>query len=249
MRRISGTRTGIQYRAPVGLKIVIFGATGMIGQGVLRESLLSPAVDEVLTVGRGKVAATDPKLRQITHADLLDLGPIEVDLTGTDACFFCLGVSAAGMSEADYTRITYDYTLSVATTLARLNPGMTFIYVSGAGTDSTEHGRSMWARVKGRTENAILALPLDAYMFRPGYIQPRHGATSRTRLYRAVYALGRPLYPVLKRLMPGSVSTTEHIGRAMVAIAVKTQQPLDRTVDAAPQRILSSSDINEMSGM
>ena len=233
----------------MGLKIVIFGATGMIGQGVLRESLLSSAVDEVLTVGRAPVAATDPKLHQVTHADLLDLGPIEVDLTGADACFFCLGVSAAGMSETDYTRITYDYTLSVATTLARLNPGMTFIYVSGAGTDSTERGRSMWARVKGRTENAILALPLDAYMFRPGYIQPRHGATSRTRLYRAVYALGRPLYPVLKRLMPGSVSTTEHIGRAMVAIAVKTQQPLDRTVDAAPQRILSSSDINEMSGM
>ncbi len=233
----------------MGLKIVIFGVTGMIGQGVLRESLLSPAVEEVLTVGRGPVAATDPKLHQITHADLLDLGPIEVDLTGADACFFCLGVSSAGMSEADYTRITYDYTLSVATTLARLNPGMTFIYVSGAGTDSTERGRSMWARVKGRTENAILALSLDAYMFRPGYIQPRHGATSRTRLYRAVYVLGRPLYPVLKRLMPGSVSTTEHIGRAMVAIAVETQQAGVRAAAAAPKRILSSSDINEMSGL
>jgi hypothetical protein len=231
----------------VGLKIVIFGATGMIGHGVLREALLSPAVDEVLTVGRRPAAASDPKLRQVTVSDLADLGAVEVDLTGADACFFCLGVSSAGMSEADYTRVTYDYTVSAASTLARLNPGMTFVFVSGAGTDSSESGRVMWARVKGRAENAVLALPLDAYMFRPGFIQPRHGATSRTRLYRAIYAVITPLYPVLKRLMPGSVTTTEHIGRAMVAIAIESNARPVRAGDATPNRILDSAAINEMS--
>ena len=233
----------------VGLKIVIFGATGMIGQGVLRECLLSQAVDEVLTVGRTPVPRTDAKLRQVTHRDLTDLAPIEVDLTGADACFFCLGVSSAGMSESDYTHVTYDYALSAAGTLARLNPGMTFIYVSGAGTDSTERGRSMWARVKGRTENHILALPLDAYMFRPGYIQPRHGATSRTRWYRYMYILAKPLYPLLKRIAPGSVTTTEHIGRAMVAIAIESNATLVHDAGAAKTRILDSTAINEMSGI
>jgi uncharacterized protein YbjT (DUF2867 family) len=147
---------------------------------------------------------------------------VETHLAGFDACFFCLGVTSAGLSEERYTRLTYDLTLAVARTLARLNPGMTFVYVSGAGTDSSERGRIMWARVKGRTENALLALPFKAaYMFRPGYIQPLEGIQSRTRWYRVLYAVVAPLYPVLKRLFPGGVTTTAQMGRAMLAVARK----------------------------
>lgn len=233
----------------MGFKVVIFGATGMIGQGVLRECLLASGVESVLTVGRAPTGRDDPRLREITHADLMDLSDLETDLTDLDACFFCLGVTSAGMSEADYTRVTYDYTLSVAETLARLNPGMMFTYVSGVGTDSTEKGRSMWARVKGKTENDILALPLDAYMFRPGYIQPRHGATSRTRIYRLFYAIGKPLYPVLRRIAPGSVTTTEHIGRAMVNLALEADNPAVRETNGETRRLLDSKAINELSGM
>jgi uncharacterized protein YbjT (DUF2867 family) len=229
--------------ASVGLKIVIFGATGMLGQGVLRECLQSPSVESVLTVGRAATGRSDPKLREIVHADLTDLTSIEGDLTGLDACFFCLGVSSAGMSEAEYTRVTYDYTLSVARTVARLNPGMVFTYISGAGTDSTERSRTMWARVKGKTENDILALRLDAYMFRPGYVQPRYGATSRASMYRVLYAVFKPLYPVIKRVAPGSVSTTEHIGRAMVRLALNGKVS-DVPPASASNRILDSRAIN-----
>ena len=158
------------------MNVVIFGATGMIGQGVLRESLLDPEVQRVVTVGRSPTGQQHAKLEEIVHADLFDLSAIEPKLANLDACFFCLGVSSAGMSEAEYTRVTYDLAMSAATTLARLNPQMTFVFISGVGTDSTEQGRTMWARVKGRTENAILRLPFRrAYTFRPGYIQPMHG--------------------------------------------------------------------------
>jgi uncharacterized protein YbjT (DUF2867 family) len=158
-------------------------------------------------------------------------------LAGYDACFFCLGVSAAGMSEAAYARVTYDLTLAVAETLARLNPGMTFVYVSGMGTDASEHGRVMWARVKGRTENALLRLPFrGAYMFRPGFIQPLHGIRSKTRLYRAVYAVTTPLFPLLKMLGPGAITTTEQVGRAMIAVAR----------DGYPKRVLEQRDINAL---
>lgn len=228
---------------------MMFGATGMVGQGVLRECLLSPAVEEVVAVGRTPTGRAAAKLREITHTDLTDLAPIEADLAGADACFFCLGVSSAGMSEAEYTRVTYDYTLTAARTLARLNPGMNFIYVSGAGTDSTERGRMMWARIKGKTENDIMALPLDAYMFRPGFIQPRHGAKSRTSWYRAMYAVTAPLYPAAKRLAPAAVTTTEHIGRAMVAIAVDSKAGRVRGAASERPRILGSAAINEMGGM
>jgi len=149
------------------MKVVLFGATGMIGQGVLRECLLAPAVTEVLTVGRAPTGKQHAKLREVTHADLGDLTAIEGDLRGADACFFCLGVSSAGMSEDAYRRITYDYTMAAARVFAALDPEATFVYVSGAGTDSTERGRSMWARVKGKTENDVLALLPNAYMFRP----------------------------------------------------------------------------------
>ena len=199
------------------MKVVLFGATGMIGQGVLRECLLSTDVESVLAIGRSTTGKSHEKLRELTHSDLTDYGPIEGDLAGLDACFFCLGASSAGMSEADYNHLTHDLTLAAAKVLVRLNPGMTFVYVSGAGTDSSEQGRSMWARIKGKTENALLALPFKAaYMFRPGLIQPLHGITSRTRLYRIVYIVLWPLFPVLRPLFPGAVTNTEAIGRAML---------------------------------
>jgi uncharacterized protein YbjT (DUF2867 family) len=202
------------------MNVLILGATGMVGQAVLRECLLDDGVASVLTLGRSAVPQSHRKLRQIVHPDLFALAPIEAQLTGLDACFFCLGVSAVGMSEAEYTRLTYDLTLSVAEALARLDPGMTFVYVSGAGTDSTERGRSMWARVKGRTENALLRLPFkSAYMMRPGMIVPMHGIKSRTRLYRLLYQALGPVTPVLNRYFPKYVTTSERVGRAMLRLA------------------------------
>jgi uncharacterized protein YbjT (DUF2867 family) len=202
------------------MNVLILGATGMVGQAVLRECLLDDGVAHVTTLGRSAVPTSHRKLRQIVHADLLELGPIEDQLTDLDACYYCLGVSAVGLSEAEYTRVTYDLTLSVAETLARLDPGMTFVYVSGAGTDSTERGRSMWARVKGRTENALLRLPFrSAYMMRPGAIVPMYGIQSRTTLYRVGYLLLTPVTPLLARLFPKYVTTSERVGRAMLRLA------------------------------
>ncbi len=166
------------------MKVILFGATGMVGQGVLRECLLDPEVETVLAVGRSSTGQQHAKLQEILHKDLEDLSRIENKLSGYDACFFCLGVSSAGLNEQQYRRVTYDLTIAAAKVLVRLNPAMTFIYVSGAGTDSTERGRMMWARVKGQTENALLQMPFRAaYMFRPAYIQPLHGIKTRTRWY------------------------------------------------------------------
>ncbi len=202
------------------MKVMVFGATGMVGQGVLNECLRDPDVDDVLVIGRTATGKSDPKLHEILHLDLHDHSTIADRLAGYDACFFCLGVSSAGMSEADYRRITFDATLAAARTLAPLNPNMTFIYVSGAGTDSTEKGGSMWARVKGETENRLLELPFRrAYMFRPGIIQPLAGIRSKTSIYRVAYALAWPLFPVLHALAPKYVTTTERVGRAMLAAA------------------------------
>jgi len=202
------------------MKVILFGASGMVGQGVLRECLLDPDVQAVLSVGRSPTGQTHAKLRELTHADFTNFAPIAAELSGYDACFFCLGVSSAGMKEADYRHVTYDFTLAAAGALAKQNPGMTFVYVSGTGTDSTEKGRSMWARVKGETENALLRLPFKAaYMFRPGANQPLHGIKSKTRLYRAAYVVMAPMWPVLRTLFPRSVITTEQIGRAMLAVA------------------------------
>ena len=207
------------------MRVLLFGATGMVGQGVLRECLLDPDVSEVLVVGRSAMENSDAnpdrarKLREIVVPNVADLSGYESSLAGFDACFFCLGVSSVGMSEADYRRITFDLTLAVAKTLARLNPGMTFVYVSGAGTDSTERGRIMWARVKGETENALLRLPLKAVMFRPGFIAPAPGIRSKTRLYRFLYALARPLTPLLRAAFPNHVTTSERVGRAMLRVA------------------------------
>ncbi|WP_433518177.1 epimerase [Nonomuraea sp. CA-143628] len=218
------------------MKVIIFGATGMVGQGALRECLADDRVTTVLTVGRTPTGRTHDKLRELAHPDLLDLTPIEAELSGYDACFFCLGVSSAGMSEKDYRRVTYDFTLATGETLARLNPGSTFVYVSGVGTDA--HGRAMWARVKGQTENALLALPFEAYMFRPGYIQPMHGVTSRTTWYRLAYVVTAPFYPMLRLLFPTAVTTTERIGRAMITVAAQ----------GAPKRILGPLEINALQG-
>ncbi|HEV2992283.1 MAG TPA: NAD-dependent epimerase/dehydratase family protein, partial [Candidatus Angelobacter sp.] len=172
------------------MKVLLFGATGMIGQGVLRESLLDNGVESVISISRSTIGRPHEKLREILRNDLLGFADIESELTGLDACFFCLGIASSGMSEEEYSRITYEITLNAARLLSRLNPRMTFIYVSGAGTDSSEHGRIMWARVKGKTENALLQLPFAAaYMFRPGLIEPLHGVKSKTRSYRIFYAL------------------------------------------------------------
>jgi uncharacterized protein YbjT (DUF2867 family) len=219
------------------MNVLLFGATGMIGQGVLRECLLDSGVASVVSIGRSATGGSNPKLREIIHADLTNYAPIESQLSGFDACFFCLGISSAGLSEEQYTRITYDITIRAAETLARLNPQMTFVYVSGAGTDGSEHGRTMWARVKGRTENALLRLPFKAaFMFRPGVIVPRFGAKSRTALYRIPYALTRPLLPLLLRAFPNQVLTTDEIGRAMILVAR----------DGAPKPILETGDIRSL---
>jgi uncharacterized protein YbjT (DUF2867 family) len=202
------------------MKVLIFGATGMVGQGVLRECLLDPEVSRVVTVGRAATGQKHPKLRELVARDLFDLSPLASQLEGFDACFFTLGTTAAGKSEAEYSRISYDLTLSIARALLPLNPEMTFIYVSGAGTDSSEHGRVMWARVKGRTENALLAFGFKgAYMFRPGLIVPMHGITSRTKLYRVLYRIMSPIVPLIRAAFPDSVTTTERVGRAMLAVA------------------------------
>ena len=219
------------------MNVLLFGATGMVGQGVLRECLLDPRVDRVLVVGRSSLGRQHPKLREQVVQNLFDLSALDADLAGMDACFFCLGVSSAGMSEERYTRTTYDLTMAVAETLARLNPDMTFVYVSGMGTDGTERGRTMWARVKGRTENALLRLPFRAaYMFRPAAIIPLHGIRSRTRWYRVLYAVTKPLWPMLRRLAPGYVTTTERVGQAMINVAAA----------GAPMRIIENPDINRL---
>ncbi len=199
------------------MKVIIFGATGMVGQGVLRECLLAPDVSEVLVVGRTPPAVQHPKLHTVIHTDFADLSGIADRFAGYDACFCCLGVSAVGLSEAEYTRITYDFTLAAARPLARLNPDMTFVYVSGAGTNP--EGRAMWSRVKGRTENAVLQLFPNGYAFRPGFIQPTYGATSKTRLYRSLFAVLSPLYPMLNKVLPKYLTTTDRLGRAMLTAA------------------------------
>lgn len=218
------------------MKVLVLGATGMVGQGVVRECLLADDVADVVSVGRSTAGIDDPKFHEVLRADLTDLGDV-AELSGVDACFFCLGVPSTGMKEADYTKITYDLTMSVAGAVAERNPAATFVYVSGQGADSTERGRVMWARVRGRTENALLATSLNAYILRPGYIQPRHGAQSRVTLYRTIYRVTSVLYPVLKLVAGNHIATTEVIGRAMLALA--------RGADPG-KRILNSPEMNAL---
>ncbi len=210
----------------------------MVGQGVLRECLLDNDVESVLLIGRSGGGPKAAKIREIIHKDIGNLASIESELAGYDACFFCLGVSSVGMSEADYKRITYDLTIGAAGTLARLNPAMTFIYVSGMGTDSTEHGRTAWARVKGATENALLRMPFKAaYMFRPAFIQPMNGERPKSELVSVALRLIGPLIPLVMRFSPKYATTTERIGRAMLIAAKR----------GAPKKILESADINALS--
>jgi uncharacterized protein YbjT (DUF2867 family) len=219
------------------MKVILFGATGMVGQGVLRECLLDPEVERVLSIVRAPSGVVHEKVDQRVHRDFFEWSSLESDLAGWDACFFCLGVSSAGMKEADYARLTYDLTLAVAKLLARLNPAMVFVYVSGVGTDSSEKSRTMWARVKGKTENALRELPFKAaYLFRPGLIQPLHGIKSRTKMVRVAYALGAPIIPILKAIVPSSVTTTEKVGRAMLAVAKR----------GGPGKIIENRDINAL---
>jgi len=207
----------------------------MIGQGVLRECLIDPGIERVVSLGRRSVGTTHPKLKYVVTRDLFDLSDVEQDLTNLDACFFCLGVTSAGMSEQAYTRITHDLTVSIAGTLLRLNPGIGLIFVSGAGTDSTERGRVMWARVKGKAENAMQRMAFNwTYMFRPAFIQPLHGIKSRTALYRIPYTLMSPFTPFLRRRFPNVVTTTEILGRAMINVAK----------NGYPKPILETEDIN-----
>jgi len=203
-------------------KVILTGATGMIGKGVLLECLDHSEIGEVLVIGRNPVNVKHPKLKERIHKDFSDFSTIENLLTGYDACFFCLGISSAGMKEAEYKKITYDYTLALARTLFKVNPQMTFNYISGEGTDASEKGRMMWARVKGKTENDLLKMGFNqAFMFRPGLIIPKRGIQSRTKSYRLMYNYFTWLVKFIKAIAPNSVVDTSQIGLAMINTVLK----------------------------
>ena len=219
------------------MKVIVLGASGMIGQGVLRECLADKGVESVLALGRGGLQQIHEKLREVVQPDLMNLAPVEAELAGYDACFFCLGVSAVGMSEEKYSTITYDLTIETAKVLSRLNPDMTFIYVSGRSTDSTEKGSQMWARVKGKTENALMRLPFKAvYLFRPGIVQPLDGIVSRTTVYRVAYIILKPIIPLLASRFPDHITSTRQIGIAMIEVARR----------GFPKHVLENKDINSI---
>jgi uncharacterized protein YbjT (DUF2867 family) len=217
------------------MKVILFGGSGMVGQGVLRECLIDPGVESVLSVGRSRLGVQHPKLREVLHKDFTDYTAIEPQLSGYDACFFCLGVSSIGMDAERYRHLTYDITMAAAKTLVRQSPGMVFTYVTGRGTDSTEQGSLMWARVKGKTENDLLKLPFKAaYMFRPAGIQPLHGVRSKTGWINAIYAVTAPLLAYMARAKPDYMTTSEKLGRAMISVVR----------NGYPKPILESADIN-----
>jgi hypothetical protein len=197
----------------IKIRAIITGTTGMVGEGVLHECLLDPQVEEVLIINRKAGGITHPKLKEIIHQDFLDISAIEDQLTGYNACFFCLGVSSVGMTQEDYYRLTYTLTIHIAETLSRLNKDMTICYVSGAGTDSTEKGRAMWARVKGKTENDLMKLPFkQVYAFRPGFIKATNGLKRTYKYYKYIGWL----YPILRHIFPGTACTLKEVGRAMI---------------------------------
>lgn len=210
---------------------MVFGASGMVGRGALRESLLDPGVDSVVTVGRSPMDTPDAKHRHLVHADFGDLSSVADELADADACFYCMGVTSAGLTEAEYMPVTHDYALEAARVV-----GGTYVYVSGEGANASSS--TMWARVKGRTENKLLALDRPVFVVRPGFIQPLHGITSRTRIYRYVYTWSSWLFPVLRRVAPKYVTSTEELGRAMVALAKGARAP----------ELLRSDEINQLAG-
>lgn len=215
------------------IKAIITGVTGMVGEGVLHECLLHPDVESVLVINRKSCGVKHEKLKEIIHKEFSDLSSIENQLEGYNACYFCAGVSSVGKKEDEYRRITYDLTMNFAKTLAKLNPDMTFCYVSGVGTDSTEKGRSMWARIKGKTENDLLKLPYKAaFMFRPGYIQPTKGLKNAYKIYKVFV----PFYPILKTLFPKYIVTLEELGKAMINV----------TLFGSDKKILECRDIAEL---
>ena len=213
------------------MRVLLFGATGMVGQGVLRECVAAQDVTEVVAIVRSPLERVQAKQTEMQHRDFFDWSDVELD--GFDACFFCLGVSSLGKNEAEYRHVTYDLTMALAEALVRASPNAVFVYVSGAGTNA--QGRQMWARVKGATENALMAMPFrGVYCFRPGYIQPLHGVKSKVGWYDAMYRVVGWAEPLLMRVAPGFVTTTEAVGRAMLKVAR----------DGWPQKVLESKDIN-----
>lgn len=202
------------------MRVVLFGATGMVGGGVLLECLDDPRVQSVVAISRSTAGRSHEKLREVLHADFFNYQALYSEFARTDACFFCLGVTSVGLDESEYSHLTYDLATTAARSMAAANGKMTFCYVSGVGTDSSERGRTMWARVKGRTENAILGMGFRAaYMFRPGFIQPVRGMRSKTAWYQAAYSLLAPMSPLLMRVAPNHITTTARLGRAMIQVA------------------------------
>jgi len=215
------------------IKAIIMGTTGMVGEGVLHEALNNAEVESVMVINRRPCGVTHEKLKEIIHQDFYDLSPIEDQLDGYNACYFCMGVSSVGMKEPDFRRITYDLTLNFAKIALKRNPQLVFCYVSGSGTDNTENGRIMWARVKGKTENDLLKLPFkDAYMFRPGYIQPIKGLKNAYKIYKVT----GPFYPILKFLFSKYVVTLEEVGLAMINVCIK----------GAETKVLECNDIRKI---
>lgn len=219
------------------MNVILFGGTGMVGGGVLVECLEDPRVSSVLAVGRRPTGRSHPKLREVLRADLFDLTDLRPEMTAFDACFFCIGISAVGMTETAYHRVTFDLAVSVADLVKSANPSIRLCFVSGQGADETEESRSMWARVKGKTENHLLRA-LDTYVFRPGFILPLKGVRSRTALYRLLYGFSRPFHGWIRRAAPKHVTTSENIGRAMITVAE----------NGCDVRILENPDIDRMAG-
>jgi len=212
------------------IRAIVTGATGMVGEGVLRECLQSDAVEAVLVINRKPCGVTHPKLKEMIHQDFFNLSAIEPELKGYNACYFCLGVSSIGMREPEYYRLTYTLTMHVAETLCKLNHDMTFCYISGASTDSTEKGRMMWARVKGKTENDLFKLSFkQAFAFRPGFMKPDKEAKNTLPLYKYIMWL----YPLLKLIFPNKVSTLKQVGEAMIYV----------TLNGYPKQVMEVKDI------
>jgi uncharacterized protein YbjT (DUF2867 family) len=216
------------------IRAIITGATGMVGEGVLHECLLHPDVESILVISRKPCGVIHPKLKEVNHADFFDLSSIETELNGYNACYFCAGVSSVGKKEPEFTRLTYTLTMNVAQTLCRLNPGMVFCYVSGSGTDSSEKGRMMWARVKGKTENDLMKLPFKAvYAFRPGFMLPTKGLKNVLPSYKYITWL----YPALRPLFPNFLGTLSEVGKAMIHVTLRGNN----------KNVLEVSDIRELS--